>query len=310
MNTKNIAIGADVGGSHITCTAVDLISGQLLSATETRTAIAHEEPAEVLFQAWADALNTCYSHIDPRHFAGWGFAIPGPFDYKMGISHMQHKFRAIYGMHIPTHLKPLLQPAEDLPIRFLNDASAFAVGEAWVGEGRGMHRVIVITLGTGFGAAYVENGIPIVERQDVAPEGCFWHLPYKEGIADEYFSTGWFTRNYELKTGSTLDNVKNLVDDPQKKAIADSLFREFAHNLAEFLTPWLRLFPADMLVIGGNISKALPRFQSELVQNLHEAGIRLRIAPSRLMETSATLGSARLLDEPFWEQVSQHLPNI
>lgn len=310
MNNKNIAIGADVGGSHITCTAVDLSSGQLLPQTETRTAIAHDEPAEVLFQAWAEALNACYAQIDPPCFAGWGFAVPGPFDYKMGISRMQHKFRAIYGMHIPTQLKPLLQPASDLPIRFLNDASAFAVGEAWVGEGKGHHRIIVITLGTGFGSAYVEGGIPIVERQDVAPEGCFWHLPFKEGIADEYFSTGWFTRNYALKTGAALENVKALVDDPQKKAVADSLFQEFAQNLAEFLIPWLRLFPADMLVVGGNISKTLPIFQSDLELALHKAGIQLAIAPSHLMETAATLGSARLLEAAFWEQVSRHLPNI
>ena len=189
-----ICIGVDIGGSHISCLAVDLETRLVFDKTLTRVSVEHNDTPEHIFGAWASAIS---GPMDLRDHpaAGIGIAIPGPFDYREGISRMEHKFRQLKGIHIPAHLqKELNVPGID--IRFMNDAVAFAVGEAWIGAGEHAKRIVVITLGTGFGSAYVENGIPVISRADVAPEGCFWHLPFREGIADEYFSTRWFIRKY------------------------------------------------------------------------------------------------------------------
>ena len=45
----------------------------------------------------------------------------------------------------------------------MNDASAFAVGEAWAGSASDFNRSLSITLGTGFGSAFISNHIPIVD---------------------------------------------------------------------------------------------------------------------------------------------------
>lgn len=304
------AIGTDIGGSHITCAAIDMAEGSLIAGTVSRATYRHDAPAETILHSWASALNNTLAKTDPARLAGIGFAIPGPFDYRNGISKMQHKFVHLYGLHIPSALNPLLTAGADLPMRFLNDATAFAVGEAWQGEGKGFRKVVVITLGTGFGSAYIDGGLPVVSGDQVAKEGCLWHLPYKDSIADDYFSTGWFVREYEKETGEKIAGVKELVEKTNTDALAKKLFTQFGHNLAECLGPWLQKFSTEILIIGGNIAHALPLFEPVFQDDLTKQGLSVKIAPSKLAEHAALIGSARLLDDPFWEKVSAQMPNI
>ncbi|HLP95184.1 MAG TPA: ROK family protein [Saprospiraceae bacterium] len=304
------SIGVDIGGSHITCGAVHLLEGQLLEESLARAEYHHEATAEHIFQSWASALNQTLSHIGHSQLAGIGFAIPGPFNYANGISEMQHKFPHLYGLHIPTGLQPLLHTNQVFPMRFLNDASSFAVGEAWLGEGKMFQRVVVITLGTGFGSAFTQGGIPVVSGPTVPREGCLWHLPFKESIADDYISTRWFVKEYAAHSGENISGVKELIDRADKEPFVQDLFTEFGHNLAECLSNPLKQFKAEVLIIGGNISHALPLFRTALAEGLLQQDVQVSIRRSSLMERAALLGSARLLDDAFWQKVSAELPEI
>lgn len=304
------AIGADIGGTHITCAVVDIETGDIVKDSLSRATYQHDAPAETILRGWASALNDTLSKSAAEKPAGIGFAIPGPFDYKGGISKMQHKFKHLYGMHIPSALRPLLDSGQNLPMRFINDATAFAIGEAWQGEGEGFQRVVVITLGTGFGSAYIEDGLPVVSGDRVAKEGCLWHLPFKDSIADDYFSTKWFLQEYEKQTGERVDGVKTLLERAGTDAAAKGLFIQLGRNLAECLAPWLKKFDAEVLVIGGNIAHALPLFGAVFHHDLEKQGVSVRLAPSKLEEHAALLGGARLMDDNFWEKVSAHLPKI
>ncbi len=307
---NTLAIGVDIGGTHISCAAVQIQEAQLLSHTHSRATYNHESSSEIILQNWANALNDTISKIPLEQLAGIGFAIPGPFDYRNGVSKMEHKFKDLLGLHIPKALNPLLNSPKVLPMRFLNDASSFAVGEAWMGEGQGFQRVVVITLGTGFGSAFVEDGVPVVSGERVPKEGCLWHLPYKDSIADDYFSTRWFVGEYAKITGQQVPGVKQLIDLVDSDAHARNLFLTFGENLAERLAAPLQTFEADLLVIGGNISHALPLFGEALQSGLNKAGVNTKIAVSKLKENAALLGSARLLDDEFWAKASAQLPNI
>lgn len=305
MSTKKYTIGIDVGGSHISCTAMDMQKQQLLTKTFKREHLSHTDTAENIFKAWAKAINLCVQEVGAENVAGLGFAIPGPFNYRDGISMMEHKYPALYKKHIPTELKKFITEPQ-LAMRFLNDASAFAVGVSWIDAGKGYDRVVVITLGTGFGSAYIRQGVPIVSGDNVAPEGCFWHLPFKEGIADEYFSTRWFTNTYEKRTGNPIKGVKEVLETN----LSAELFTEFGNNLGEFTAPWLKRFGADILVLGGNISLAFSEFQEAFTQKLSSEGVSVKVAVSSLMEDAAMVGAARLFEEDFWKKIENNLPNI
>lgn len=305
---KKYGIGVDVGGSHITCAAVDMHTQEMLMDTCQRLRVSHLDTAENIFKAWAEAINACMAMLGVENVAGIGFAMPGPFNYKDGISMMEHKYPNLYKLHIPMEMEKYIDAPEPIPMRFLNDASSFAVGVSWVGKGKGYQRVVVLTLGTGFGSAYVENELPIVRGEHIAPEGCFWHLPFKEGIADDYFSTRWFVNIYKKMTGKAVNGAKDIIDtDPENASV---IFNLFGENLAEFMTPWLKKFDADIVVLGGNISLAYKYFEAAFQSRLKKENVQIHVEVSGLMENAAIVGAARLLEEDFWNRVSKDLPKI
>lgn len=306
------AIGTDIGGSHISAAAVDLSKRILIRDSIIRIHVNNQAGAEEILDAWCRALETCMVRINMKAIKGIGFAMPGPFDYKNGIALFEGvpKYQNLYGIHVADQIRERLSMNSNEAIRFINDATAFSVGEAWLGQAAGYERSVFITLGTGFGSAFLDKGIPVVERDDVPPSGCLWHLPYKEGIADDYFSTRWIINKYAEKTGKELSGVKEIADLVSADACAKEVFLEFGNKLGDFLEFWLRKFRCDILVAGGNISGAYQWFGPALEKLLWSRNIRTQTSISELKENAAMIGSARLLDDPYWEKIKPLLAGM
>jgi glucokinase len=307
---RNLAIGADIGGSHITCAAVDLATGKILRETISEREVDNQAHAKVIIGIWTDALKGALAHVPFENVKGIGFAMPGPFDYVKGICYIKGvaKYENLYGFNIADAISISLNVPADFLIRFINDASSFAVGEAWAGSATGARRSLAITLGTGFGSAFISDRIPIVDGPEVPKLGCVYHLPYKEGIADDYFSTRWFTGSYKKATGKTLKGVRELADIAASDRIAAGLFEEFGNNLGAFLAPWLIKFNAEILVIGGNISHAYNLFGNIFEESLKREKCKSKVSLSVLKEDAALMGSAYLLEDSFWKSVQHALP--
>ncbi len=307
---RTLAIGTDIGGSHISCAAVDLVSGKVLKETHAERAVNNQAHANVIISTWSGALSESLSKVPSEKVKGVGFAMPGPFDYVKGICYIKGvaKYENLYGFNITDAIASSLGVPETFLIRFMNDVSAFAVGEACSGKAADVNRSMSVTLGTGFGSAFIANRIPIVDGPEVPKLGCVYHLPYKEGIADDYFSTRWFIRRYKEATGKELSGVKELSQLAATDRIVLDLFAEFGNDLAVFLAPWLIKFGAEKLVMGGNISYAYDLFGSIFEEKLKKAGCKSEVVLSSLREDAALLGSAFLLDDEFWKSVQHALP--
>ena len=77
-----------------------------------------------------------------------------------------------------------------------------------------------------------------------------------------------------------------------------------------FLSPWMKKFEAESIVIGGNIIGAYDLFGRYLMDTLHSNNIKAKIYLSELMETSAIVGAARLIDEGYFQNVKNLLPKM
>lgn len=307
----NIAIGVDVGGSHITCAAVDMDNEKMLPQTITETDVDSNMSADDIFSGWAMAINTCIKKAGNRHLLGIGFGMPGPFEYDKGIGRFENneKFYSLNGVNVRDAMAQKLKT--DKPLRFMNDASAFALGEAWQGSAAGFSNSVSITLGTGFGSAFISNSVPVVDGSNVPPMGCTWHLPYKDSIADNYFSTRWFEKRFKQLTGKNVKGVKAIAFKASYgNMMAKSIFYEYGRNLGDFLHPWLNLFQADVLVIGGNISAAYNLFGPDFEKALKRNDINTQIRISKLKEHAAIIGSAHLLDDDYWKKIKPVLPKM
>lgn len=307
---KSIAIGTDIGGSHISCAAIDLVSGKILGETLTERAVNNQAQASEIIAVWAEALSGVLARVPLEKVKGIGFAMPGPFDYVKGICFIRGvaKYENLYGFNIIDAISSSLEVPEDFLIRFMNDASAFAVGEAWAGSATKANRSLSITLGTGFGSAFISNRIPIVDGPDVPKLGCIYHLPYKDGIADDYFSTRGLLGRYKNLTGKELSGVKEVAALAASDRIVSDLFTDFGDKLGLFLAPWLKKFKAEIIVIGGNISYAYSLFGDVFEDRLKKEKCNCEVALSKLKEDAALLGSAYLLDDDFWKSVQHALP--
>ena len=295
------------------CAAVDLDNKAIVGESIACQAVDNQASAAVILESWAAALNRSIAVVGSHPLAGVGFAMPGPFNYEKGIARFTHevaKYQNLHGINVSDRLKPLLAVKGEYNVRYLNDATSFAVGEAWIGLASAVKRSMCITLGTGFGSAFVDDGIPVVQGEDVPPMGCVWHLPFRGAIADESFSTRWFIKQYAAKSGHHLTGVKEIADKVASDPVAREIFFEFGTNLGIFLAPWLKKFNAEALVIGGNVAGAYSRFGDSLEKALAAQGSGVSVHVSSLKENAALIGSARLFDEGYWTKVEPLLSSM
>lgn len=309
---KRYAIGVDIGGSHISTVLVDLSTGRMHMESHAQQKVDNKDTADHILQCWGQVIEQTLSQVEDGELEGIGFAMPGPFDYQNGVALFENvaKYEGLYGINVGDELKRILNLPATLPFRYLNDALSFAIGECWIGKAADFNNVMAITLGTGFGSAFLTNGVPVIEGNRVPPMGYVYHIPYENGIADDYFSTRWFVGEYFSRTGISCKGVKEIAQRVEQDVEAKKMFEDFGANLGNFLAPLLQTFEAGCLVIGGNISGAYALFGPAFHEALQGQKVEIEVVVSALNESAAMAGSARLLDSNFWNKVEPLVSKI
>ena len=312
----SITIGVDIGGSHISSAAVNNDNFKIIPETYFSGPVDSKASKDEIIQKWAAIINQTIKALQDTlklssdETIGIAFSMPGPFQYQTGIAMFEgnDKYEALYNVSVSEELLRYLS-TKDVSFRFLNDATCFGVGGALKQESTSNNRVVAITLGTGFGAAFLDNKLPVTQGNNVPENGCLWDKQFEDSIADNYFSTRWFLTQYENVNGEKLkDGVKEIAsieNDSTKK-----IFDDFANNLSTFLTPYIIDFDADLLVIGGNIAKSYRLFLPKLQENFKNKNIDLSISIIENTEETSVLGSSYLFNEVFWEKIKAKLPSL
>ncbi|GGX20814.1 ROK family protein [Aquimarina muelleri] len=297
-------LGVDIGGNYITVAGVDSKTNKLSETNLVSISVDNKAEADEILERWLFALQKAIDTLE-KPMQGIGIAIPGPFDYYNGIFafKMQQKYTSLFCFNIKEILKNKLQLPDNLPVRFYNDAACFGIGEVWKGKLRSIRRGLGITLGAGFGASFLFHGLPLLSGEGIPKDGELYHIPYKGGIADDFFSTRWFIKRYKELTNIAIKTIDELTEAALKNdAIVQQIFNEFSENLGDFLNPWLQSYNAEAIVIGGSIAKAWPFFAINLEKRLHSLGCStIKIYKSELKEKAILLGSARLVDDTFYK---------
>ncbi|WP_103071982.1 ROK family protein [Aquimarina sediminis] len=298
-------LGVDIGGSHITVATIDTKNHDIPEANLLSTYVDSTASANEIINVWISALQKSIDSLNQKPLEGICIAIPGPFNYPNGIFayKMEHKFASLFGLNIKEIIIRQLMLPKSIPLRFYNDAACFGIGESWKGKLKFSKKALAITLGTGFGATFLNNGVPMLSGNGVPQNGELYHIPFKNGIADEYFSTRWFIKKYKDLTDLTITGVKDLTQTRDNKFVAQ-VFSHFSKNLGCFLSPWLKEYNADAIVIGGNIAKAWDFFAEDLRNELDRHRCYTKIYQSDLKEKAILLGGARLANDAFYNSLS------
>ena len=265
---SNHALCLDIGGGHVTSAIVDTASKLILSGTRQRAETNPNSSAESLIRIWSGVGRDALKGGGGFDLSHVGIAMPGPFDYKQGVSKMEHKFASLYECDVRQLLREAWKDTLNCPIRFANDADLFALGEYWAGAGMGTNRMIGITLGTGLGSGFIEKGRILTEDPRIPDQGEIWNVPQGCGKAEDYangkFLTSLFTKRAgESKEGREIASLA-LQGDPN----AQSCFHTLGENLVAILQPWVNSFSPDAIVFGGNVSRSFELFGEAIRSNL------------------------------------------
>jgi len=280
---KQVFLGVDIGGSHISIGIFAKNSSELLCQLDLLHAeVDAEKEMDEILQHW---------HIighevgDTYNINKIGIAFPAPFDYKRGVCliKQQGKFRSLFGLNLKETIADLWNvPASN--ILFLNDAESYLRGELHAGTVGVKQSVLLLTFGTGLGSAW--------KIGEVFRDAGLWSIPFLDGIAEDYFGTRWFTSYAFQKFHIEVSNVKDLVSNPAFSSEANLIFQEFTSNLALFIKLQYQKTPFDALILGGNISKAHSWFLGQLENQLLQNNIHISIHLNQLGKEAPVYGAA------------------
>jgi glucokinase len=151
MSQPPFFVGLDVGGSSMKAGVVDDAGRPLAPAVSLPTEA--ERGQDFGLERMCETIRAAADRAGLRldQLAALGVATPGTMDLPAGV------------ILDPPNLKPWRNvPVRDyvrkqfgLPTAFQNDANAAAYGEFWAGAGRGVHSLVLFTLGTGVGGGII-----------------------------------------------------------------------------------------------------------------------------------------------------------
>jgi len=281
-----MAVGVDIGGSHITAALVDLEDRSIIEGTWHRERVNGKGTAEEIIDAWAAVIKDVAVGLDAANLV-IGIGVPGPFNYEEGISLMknQDKYDTLYGLNVKELLAARLNTSPK-NIQFINDAGCFLQGEGFSGAARDFKSAIGLTLGTGLGSAIYDG--------HQSKDADRWCAPFKDSIAEDYISTRWFIKRYAAISGRTVKDVKALTEMMGEDARIAGIFEEFGTNLGEFLVPFIQQEKPEVVVLGGNIANAAALFTPAVYKVLDSNNIHVPLRVAMLGESAAVIGAASL----------------
>jgi glucokinase len=287
----------EVGGTHVTGAVVDVSTGQVLKPTRSRRPLGSDGPATNVIRTLLEVAAPVVAAAGGN--ATLGLAIPGPFDYGRGIGRFEGvaKFESLTGLDVGAALLAGLDGMV-ARIAFLNDADAFVLGEwAW-GAAAGHRRVVGLTLGTGVGSGFLDEGRVVVDGPLVPPDGSVHLLsidgmPLEEAVSRRALLRRARLAIEELPADADVIDVAKLAraGDRRARRVFDDAFAVLGPALA----PWLARFEASVLVVGGSMARSWDLVRPPLVGALRRAepalaGLAIRRAAHP--EDSALIGAA------------------
>ncbi len=270
----DVCVGIDLGGTFVKCALLDrwlAIKAALQSPTPS------DRGPQGVIETMASTVEQLLRQqgVSRDRVAGVGIGSPGPLDLEAGV---------VIGMpNIPgfqnVPLRDELSRRLDLPAVLDNDANAAALGEFLVGSGRGVHQMVLLTLGTGIGGGVILDGEVLHGAHGIGAE--MGHMIVDPGGEQcgcgqrgclERYSSATYLAQYARRLIEQEGRESSLAgvlaekggidarDVQQAWGEGDELGAEVWERAMRFLTigcvSLCRILDPDRIVLGGGMAKA------------------------------------------------------
>lgn len=285
----DFTIGVDMGGTNLRVAAITT-DGQLLEKITLGVKVAMG--GDYVMGEMCDAIHSLTEkYRGSGRFMGAGIGVPGIIDVPAGIMRKsanlpgwkEYPVRDVIEKRLKTH------------VHLDNDANVAAVGEKWMGAGRDVDNMAMLTLGTGIGGAIILNGKLFYGMSGMAGE--FGHITVEpqgvlcgcgnRGCSERYASASGVVRmaREAVDSGKAPGLAKAFNADPEFSARsvynlaiqgdpdAKRIFQRFGEVMGILLADLVNVLDLEMFVIGGGVVSAWDAFAPRMFAELRERSL-------------------------------------
>ena len=312
---KKYYVGMDLGGTNIKLAIFD---EGLAKAGESRLDTEKEYGSQHVLERMYEGITGLLEEtgISVSEVEAMGIGVPGLMDIKAGVSRFSPNLPDWENVPVSSWLGERL----GIPVYIDNDARVNLYGEWYFGAGKGMKNLMMLTLGTGLGAAYIVDGHMLYGAGGSANE--FGHMNmFREGrpcncgssgCLGRYVSAVGMVNTLREKIGEGRTSIiTDWVGGDYSKVTADMLseaydkgdrtaietLEETGELLGFALGTAMNLLNPEMIIIGGGMSQAGERLLCSTRKTVEAHSLKLardacRIVTARLGDAAGMEGAA------------------
>jgi glucokinase len=288
------SIGIDLGGTNLRAAAIDK-DGKMLAKISGSTPVA--SGPEPVVNDMAQAVEKLRDKFGRDGLAGIGAGVPGNIDMAKGVIVGWGNMPIFNGYAMRDELSKRLGTKVILE----NDANAAALGEQWMGAGRGVDDLVLLTLGTGIGGGIIADG-RILHGQ-IGMAGEVGHITISpNGNPCGCGNRGCVEKHASATAVSAMARLLGLGHDLTAQQVYDlavkgndrarEIFKVMGEALGIALAGLINIFNFPLFLLGGGVVAAWEFFAPAMLAEVERRSFTyrstLKTMPTRI--ESAKLG--------------------
>jgi len=278
------SIGLDLGGTNLRAAAVDK-TGKMLDKVSGRTQ--YSEGREAIVGDMVEAIRVMRDKFGKENLAGIGIGVPGFISLKEGVIKNCNNISSLENFPIRDEIGRRLGHTVILE----NDANAAALGEKWIGAGREVDDLIMLTLGTGIGGGIISGGKVLRGAHGMAGElGHITAVPYgnpcgcgNRGCVEKHGSATAIiamARLLGLGNNLTEQDFYDLAMAGNEKA--KLIFVSMGESIGIILAMLVNAFNFPLYLIAGGVIAGWDLFAPPMIEETRRRSFTFRVTETRI----------------------------
>ncbi len=295
VDMADYSIGVDLGGTNLRAAAISR-EGKMLNKVAGLTNFA--EGREAVLDDIVVAIESMREKHGPG-LAGIGVGVPGFIRIKEG--YLTGSNNLPYLENFP--VRDAIAKRLGTPVILENDANAAALGEKWIGAGRDVEDLVLLTLGTGIGGGIIEGGR--IVRGHLGMAGEFGHVTViPEGNPCGCGNRGCLEKHASATAVTAMARLMQLGEDLSSKQVADlaakddvvgqkarAIWQTVGESLGAALAMLVNTFNFPLYLLSGGMLPAWDLFAPHMLRVVEERSFTYRTTKTETRIAQATLGN-------------------
>lgn len=282
------SIGVDMGGTNLRAAAVSS-DGEIFEKCTGTTDL--HEGRDAVIEDMVRSINELKKRCGTATLAGVGIGVPGFILMEKGIIANSNNLPEFDGFPV----RDAIQERLGTSIILENDANAAALGEKWVGAGRDVNDLIMLTLGTGIGGGIIVGGK--ILHGFVGMAGEIGHITVNptgnpcgcgnQGCLEKHASATavkGMARLMRLGDHLTSQEIYDMAAAGDEKA--RRIFQVMGEALGTALATMVNLFNFPLYLLSGGVVAGWDQFAPAMFAELERRSFTYRTVKTRIEKAS------------------------